>query len=126
MAWEVRGSQSYYYRSRRVNGRVVKEYVGSGDLARSIAALEALERQKGEIERSEEEAQRREQAALEAEVEAYCRQVDEALAETLTALGYHRHDRGAWRRKRHAAAETEGAEGAQGAEGGADDAQSNG
>ena len=27
MAWEERGNQRYYYRSRRVNGRVVKEQV---------------------------------------------------------------------------------------------------
>jgi hypothetical protein len=100
MAWETRGNQSYYYRSRRVNGKVVKEYVGSGDLADSIAALEALDRQRGEMERSEAQAERREQAELEDEIEAYCRQVDDTLAEVLTALGYHRHDRGAWRRKR--------------------------
>jgi hypothetical protein len=102
MAWEERGSHRYYYRSRRVDGRVVKEYVGNGELADSIAALEALGRQKDAALRGKAEAERREQAAREAEIEAYCRRVDEALAETLTALGYHRHDRGQWRRKRPA------------------------
>jgi hypothetical protein len=30
MGWERRRSGRYYYRARKINGRVVKEYVGQG------------------------------------------------------------------------------------------------
>lgn len=40
MAWEERGGHRYYYQSRRVDGRVVKEYVGpEGSPLANLAAL---------------------------------------------------------------------------------------
>ena len=33
MGWEVRRGKRYYYRTERVNGRVVKTYIGSGPAA---------------------------------------------------------------------------------------------
>ena len=38
MAWEQRGPQTYYYRSVRRNGHVMKDYVGTGPLAALSAA----------------------------------------------------------------------------------------
>ena len=37
MAWEYRGIVPFYYRSRRVNGRVVREYVGGGEKGQRAA-----------------------------------------------------------------------------------------
>ncbi len=57
MAWEQRGSRSYYYTAERIDGRVVKRYVGAGRVAELAAQLEAAtsaqnaataERQRGE------------------------------------------------------------------------------
>src|SRR6266545_763180 len=38
MAWEQRGTQRYYYRSRRKHGRVIREYCGRGVLAERAVA----------------------------------------------------------------------------------------
>jgi hypothetical protein len=42
MAWEQRGSQTYYYRSVRRNGHVTKAYVGTGLLTALSAAEDAV------------------------------------------------------------------------------------
>ena len=47
MGWE-RGK--YYTRSRKVNGRVVREYVGVGRIGELAAELDAIERDKREEE----------------------------------------------------------------------------
>ncbi|QDS98167.1 hypothetical protein [Adhaeretor mobilis] len=46
MAWENRGNNNrYYYRGRRVDGRTVKEYLGSGEAAERAAAEDEQRRQ---------------------------------------------------------------------------------
>lgn len=98
MAWESRnGLGRYYTRSRRVNGRVVREYVGSGDYALFAAALDERER----TERVQEAADwRAERGAMNDErdnVRALGVAVEAALAAELADLGYHK-ERGEWRR----------------------------
>src|SRR5450631_4527732 len=70
MAWE----RGYYYRVRRENGRVVREYVGRGWVAELIAQLDKLEREKEcEMKRLDAEALRVEKVkldALDADLEA--------------------------------------------------------
>ena len=39
MAWEQHGNHRYYYRSHKVGGRVVKEYVGAGATADLIGTF---------------------------------------------------------------------------------------
>ena len=99
--WERRERGSLYYtRSRKVNGEVVREYIGTGVLGQ-LAAMEdeskrEQERQRAAFER--EERERLEEALTPVE------ELDEAaeiLARSvLLAGGYHRHKRGEWRKKR--------------------------
>lgn len=100
MAWETRGRHRYYYAARKVGRKVVKTYFGGGPAGRLAAGSQA----EGHARRaSRSAAAAAEKARLEparraaAELDAAC---DRMLAAALEALGYHRHDRGPWRRRR--------------------------
>src|SRR5262245_39804097 len=102
MGWEKGG---YYTRSRKVGGRVVREYVGSG-LPAILAALADTEarRERAEQERAfrDEKAARR---AAEAELDGMIELTDLAARAALLAAGFHQHKRGEWRRRREQATE---------------------
>jgi hypothetical protein len=100
MAWESRERGGLYYtRSRRVDGRVVREYVGTGPFAQLCARSDEVLRAEREQRRLEERWEREKLEALSAPV----LEVDEAAAvlvrASLVAAGYHRH-KGEWRRER--------------------------
>ena len=101
MGWETRQRGGrYYIRSRKVGGRVVREYVGTGPLAELIAAQDAEARAKqlaaSVALRAEQERMAPAEAAL-AELDALA----ELLAHgALVAAGYRRHHRGTWRKRR--------------------------
>ena len=101
MGWEYRGDRGpYYTRSRKVRGRIVREYVGGGLLGQMAARLDAQERERRLIER---ELWKKEREQLE-EADRAASQFYDAV-ETLTraalyAGGYHRHKHGEWRRRR--------------------------
>jgi hypothetical protein len=101
MAWEQRGSHTYYYRSVRRNGRVTKDYLGTGPLAELYAAKD-VERQAQR--QAEAEAWRQEQAALDAldqQIDAWWDMGTVLLKATLYTEGYYQHDRGPWRKRAH-------------------------
>jgi hypothetical protein len=91
MAWDKRG---YFYRSRRIGKRVVREYYGKGVLAEAAACLMA------ELRRHRE-ARAQDLARLDTADTAFQQfhdQLGHALAAHLWEAGFHRHDRGAWRK----------------------------
>ena len=96
VAWEARGGGRFYYRVVRDDGRVRRLYLGNGPVA-ELAVRDA------ELRRAERQARARSQARLEA-AEAASRELAELtdlLAQVaLMAAGYHRHDRGNWRKRR--------------------------
>src|SRR5262245_55787564 len=100
MGWEVRGTRRYYTRSRKVGGRVVREYVGTGPVAEVAAAADALRQAQRRAEREARLAERARWEAALAPLEGLCLASDLLARAALTAAGYHRHDRGEWRRKR--------------------------
>ena len=99
MAWETRGRKLYYYRSIRDGERVRKEYIGTGELAETLAYSDETIRR---LRRREQDKGREELERLEA-LAAPVLEIDEAaeiLARaSLIASGYHRH-KGEWRRER--------------------------
>jgi hypothetical protein len=100
MAWDTRRGHRYYYRSVRRGGRVVKEYLGTGRVAELSARLDDLTRERRAIERQDRAAERARCEVLEAQTLELIQLTDALVAATLTVAGYHRHDRGAWRRRR--------------------------
>ena len=101
MSWETRGVYGpYYTRSRRVDGRVVREYVGRRPLAESIAQADEAEREARRLERRREREELERDRRLDETFSTYSAGVDELLRGVLEAAGYHRHKRGEWRRRR--------------------------
>jgi hypothetical protein len=100
MAWERRErGERYYTRSRRAEGKVVREYVGGGALGEFAARIDTEERERWEAEaaRGRAEVKRLEELAAPV-VQLY--EVAEALARAhLIATGCHSH-KGEWRRRR--------------------------
>ena len=100
MGWERRKRGGLYYtRSRRVGGRVVREYHGAGFAGQFEEECAEEEREEA---RKARDAWRAEQSLLRgidaavAGVEAESKRL---VAEVLTEHGFHKH-KGQWRRRR--------------------------
>lgn len=99
MAWETRnGCGRYYTRSRRVDGRVVREYVGTGELAELVADQDKLERDLRKLEREGLAAEAEELADSLAPLEAFTRVTEVEMKKALEEAGFH-YRRGQWRRR---------------------------
>lgn len=96
MGWE---KGRYYTRSRKVNGRVVREYVGGGEDGALAAQLDALERQRRESERASWWREKEEMEAFDAMVAKVSETADIIAEAVMIAAGFHCH-RGEWRRRR--------------------------
>ena len=101
MAWETRPRGGRYYtRSRRINGRVIREYVGAGLAGDLAAAADARARAERHARQAAWRAEwKRIEFAL-APLEEYWDSVETLTRASLVLAGYHRHHRGEWRRKR--------------------------
>ena len=101
MSWEQRNGRGLYYTSsHRENGRTVREYYGKGELGQLAADIDALAVQTRLVEREDRADERDRIAAIEDPLVEFDRAVDLAVSGELLVAGYHRHDRGPWRRRR--------------------------
>jgi hypothetical protein len=100
VAWLQRNEKRYYYRSQRVEGRVVCRYAGTGPVAELTARIDALcqARRRLEGEKAREESARWELA--DAPLRELERCTDLLVRAALVLAGYHRHHRGPWRKRR--------------------------
>lgn len=101
MAWETRQRGGRYYtRSRKVHGRVIREYIGAGERGEQAALQDRLRRAEHTREKTQCCQQRERSAQADRALASYYQQVEAHLRAALVAAGYHQHDRGEWRRAR--------------------------
>ena len=102
MGWEVRGGRRRYYtKSRKISGKVVREYVGGGGLGELVAAADALRRadRRAEAVAFEAEMARWEEALT--PLLELCRATDLLGKACLLVAGFRQHARSSWRKTRH-------------------------
>jgi hypothetical protein len=97
MGWD---KGRYYTRSSKVDGRVVREYLGCGRLAELAAEIDADMRELRQWERSELREKKNRIDAFEAELRNLDETAELVARAALQATGYHQHKRGEWRKKR--------------------------
>jgi hypothetical protein len=101
MAWERRGSNLYYYQSKRVDGRVRKKYVGTGEVAQAIAQADETIRLSKAAQGERARVELEEAKTLASAGEELWEAADILAVAELVAAGYHRH-KGQWRMRRRA------------------------
>jgi hypothetical protein len=100
MAWEKRKRGEWYYtRSRRVDGKVVREYVGGGLLGELAACRDAEQRRCREEEAARARVAVEHLEDLAAPLGELWEAVEVLARAHLIAAGYHRHKR-EWRLRR--------------------------
>ena len=101
MGWEMRGGHGpYYTRSSRVNGRIVREYVGKGLMGELASAMDERDRTVQQAKSEALKTQTTELDRIEEMLVAVCSTADEITILSLQSAGYHRHHRGEWRKRR--------------------------
>ena len=102
MAWETRnGGGRYYTRSRRVNGRMIREYIGCGSVAELVAQQDELARAQKARERKALNDKKEELERIEELLSRSWKGAWDLARMDLINAGYYRHHRGKWRRRRN-------------------------
>lgn len=100
MAWETRsGSGRYYTRSKRVAGRIVREYVGQGPIAELANQMDVDERLERDAIREAFEAVQRRDSELDQNLDSFVNLSNAIASGLLILAGYHQHKRGNWRKR---------------------------
>lgn len=97
MGWEKNGR--YYTRSRKVDGRVVREYIGGGDRGAIAARMDALQQKTRDWERDRWRLEKEDMKIVDSSVDRLCEIADIIAKAAMVAAGYHCY-RGEWRRRR--------------------------
>jgi stress response protein SCP2 len=95
MSWE----RGYYYHARKVNGHVVKTYVGKGLDRQMMVQLARLNRDHHELLAIAGRNERQRLQELDDLLDKLTNAAEALMRASLEAAGYHQH-RGQWRKKR--------------------------
>jgi hypothetical protein len=100
MGWKTVNGRRYYYRSKRVGGRVVTQYIGGDRSAELIAKLDDAGRAQARLAYLDERDDRNALDDEERAIAEWCNAVETVARAAIQAAGYHRHHRGEWRKRR--------------------------
>ena len=98
--WLNRGKRKVFYLCRWVNGRPRQFRVGTGPLAEKLAAEPEARKQTRKASAEACAAWKAKASAVEGPLNELCAGLEQVTIATLLAQGFHRHDRGRWRKKR--------------------------
>jgi hypothetical protein len=99
MAWQQRGTKRYLYRSVKRQGRVIKEYLGTGPIAEALYNVEVMERQQRQAAQDAWRQTLADHATVDAQVQIWWEQQCLLLQALLYTEGLYRHDRSTWRKR---------------------------
>lgn len=97
MGWD---KGRYYTRSKKANGQVIRQYVGTGPRAKAAARKDIRARKKRQNERAAWNAERARLEALDIPLDELNNLADLLVRAALRAAGFHQHKRGEWRKQR--------------------------
>ena len=97
MAWDHGGR--YYTRSHKVNGRVVREYIGGGEKGEIAAQIDAYTQKQRKLAQERWHDEKADLVAFDRQIEAFYDLGEVIAAAAMTMAGFHQH-RGHWRRRR--------------------------
>jgi hypothetical protein len=98
VGWDKNGR--YYTRSKKVNGRVEREYIGAGRPGALIAQLDELEREKRLDDACAWREKKTELENLDSNLDKLANLTNFIARAVLAAAGYYQHNRGEWRKRR--------------------------
>jgi hypothetical protein len=99
MGWKTINGHRYYYKSRRVGGRIETTYHGAGESASLFAQIDAIDRLEKVAEREKDRDEREESDSEEQTIAGWFDHVQTVADAAMVEAGFHKH-RGQWRRKR--------------------------
>lgn len=100
MAIETRhGNRQYFYRKRRIGGRVVSEYVGGSEFDFMLQRLEQVERYRANHRRNLAEAERTELEKIDACLSELETEIKHLIEKVLTGKGFYKTKSREWRLK---------------------------
>lgn len=98
MGLEKRGNSMYYYRKQRIGTRVVSVYCGRGEVAPLIHRVDEAKRHN--LTMQHDETVPVIDKGEDQELFAICDEVGRMIDAAIMASGFHRHNRGKWRKRR--------------------------
>lgn len=100
MACVIQNGRRYYYSTRREGGKVIRQYLGTGEAGSLAQAMSVYQRAFKEEQRAAEQAAKVSADRVERRAKNWYGQTETLFREAMAEAGYYRHSGGEWRKRR--------------------------